>query len=151
MIRDYINKTFYALKFLCSVLIPDAVRSSAGAAYNHEEPYHARDDVLLNRPWVIYFATLVVWCYGYAQEGACPNAVPPSTDQEKMQQVREYLTRFGSITDPNELRNAKGLGNNTALLLVLKDTFEETRWELLHEGSNLLNNCITLNSGGTIM
>lgn len=145
------DATFYALKFLCSVLIPDAVRSSAGAAYNHEEPYHARDDVLLNRPWVIYFATLVVWCYGYAQEGACPNAVPPSTDQEKMQQVREYLTRFGSITDPNELRNAKGLGNNTALLLVLKDTFEETRWELLHEGSNLLNNCITLNSGGTIM
>ena len=145
------DATYYALKFLCTVLIPDAVGSSVGAAYSHGEPYQAHDDVLLNRPWVLYFATLVVWGYGYALEGPSPNVPPPANHQEKMQQMRDYLVRFGSITDPNELRTAKGLNHNTALLLVLKDTFEETRWELLHEGSNLVSNCITLNAGGTVM
>jgi hypothetical protein len=141
------DATYYALKFLCSVLIPGAVSPSQAAAYHQEEPYQAKDDVLLNRPWVLYFATLVVWCYGFALEGPTPNIPPPATQQEKMQQMRNYLITFGSITDPNELRNAKGLNNNTALLLVLKDTFADTRWELLHEGSSLLNNCIMLNSG----
>ena len=145
------DATYYALKFLCTVLIPDAVGTSIGGAHSHEEPYQARDDVLLNRPWVLYFATLVVWGYGYALEGPSPNVRPPASHQEKMQQMRDYLVRFGSITDPNELRTAKGLNHNTALLLVLKDTFEETRWELLHEGSNLVSNCITLNAGGAVM
>lgn len=143
------DATYYALKFLCSVLIPDAVSPSQATAYHQDEPYQAKDDVLLNRPWVLYFATLVVWCYGFALEGPTPNIPRPATQQEKMQQMREYLISYGSIRDPSELRNAKGLNNNTALLLVLKDTFADTRWELLHEGSNLLNNCITLNSGAT--
>ncbi|KAG9258858.1 fungal-specific transcription factor domain-containing protein [Emericellopsis atlantica] len=144
------DATYYALKFLCSVLIPDAQGPSLGGAYHHEEPYRARDDVLLNRPWVMYFAMLVVWCYGYALEGPSSHVAYPSSHREKMQQMRDYLTRFGSISNPHDLQQAKGLNCNTALLLVLKDTFEETRWELLHEGSNLLNNCITLNSGAMV-
>lgn len=145
------DATYYALKFLCSVLIPEDVSPSQAAAYHQEEPYQAKDDVLLNRPWVLYFAALVVWCYGYALEGPMLNSQAPATKQEKMQQMRSYLITYGSITDPNELRNARGLNNNTALLLVLKDTFADTRWELLHEGSNLLNNCILLNSGATVL
>ena len=146
------DATYYALKFVCSVLIPDEVGSSVGggSAYRDEKPYQACDDVLLNRPWVLYFATLVIWAYGYALEGPSPN-VPPATHEEKMRQMRDYLIRFGTITDPNELRTAKGFNNNTALLLVLKDTFEETRWELLHEGSNLLSNCIKLNTGAVVI
>ncbi|KAK7218508.1 hypothetical protein V2G26_006511 [Clonostachys chloroleuca] len=138
---------WYALKFLCSVLIPDAVAPTHIKTYRTTKPYKAKDDVLLNRPWVLYFAALVVWCYGYALEGPCPDAPYPTNDKEMMQQMREYLIKYGSIKDPNELREITGLNQNTAVLLVLKDTFAETRWELLHEGSKLLSNCITLNSG----
>lgn len=147
------DATYYALKFLCSVLIPDAVSPSQAAGYDPEGmgPYNAKDDVLLNRPWVLYFATLVVWCYGYALEGPIPNHQPPATVEEKRDQMRSYLITYGSIKEPNELRTAKGLNNNTALLLVLKDTFADTRWELLQEGSNLLNNCIMLNSGAAVL
>jgi hypothetical protein len=74
----------------------------------------------------------------------------PTTREEKHQQMREYLLKFGGIADPNELRPLTGVNQNTALLMVLKDSFETTRWELLQEGSNLLNNCIVLNCEGAL-
>ena len=144
------DATYYGLKFLCSVLAPDATGSIPAGTFGSQEPYHARDDALINRPWVLYFAALVVWCYGFALEGPCSGYVEPSTPQEKVQQMKEYLRKYGSIKDPNELRTMRGVNYNTALLMVLKDSFENTRWELLHEGSNLLNNCIVLNSGGSV-
>lgn len=144
------DAAFYALKFLCSVLIPDSMEYGLASRLFHDEPYEAREDVLLNRAWVLYFAALVVWCYGFALEGPCLSMAPPATAEEKQRQMREYLLKFGSIQDPNELRPLRGVNQNTALLMVLKDSFETTRWELLQEGSNLLNNCITLNSDGVL-
>ncbi|TDZ26534.1 Zinc finger protein klf1 [Colletotrichum orbiculare MAFF 240422] len=144
------DATYYALKFLCSVLMPDAGGASPQAGGpNYDEPYTARDDVLLNRPWVLYFAALVVWCYGFALEGPCPDIPLPKTKQEQVRQMREYLSEYGSGASPEDLKNLKGLNANSALLLVLKDSFGTTRWELLHEGANLLNNCLQLNAGAT--
>ncbi|KEZ41125.1 hypothetical protein SAPIO_CDS7192 [Scedosporium apiospermum] len=137
---------FYALKFLCSVLMPEAI----GGSPHGPEPYSARDDVLLDRPWVLYFAALVVWCYGFATEGACPTAPQPSSRAEKLRLTQEYLLKFGGIQSPDDLRMAKGINHNTGLLMMLKDTFQGTRWELLHEGANLLNNCINLNAGRSV-
>ncbi|KAF7562511.1 hypothetical protein G7046_g1625 [Stylonectria norvegica] len=144
------DATFYALKFLCSVLAPDQVRAPHAGGYHLDEPYEARDDVLLNRPWVLYFAALVVWCYGFALEGPCPTIPQPMTYLEKRRHMREYLVRFGTIENPADLQGKTSINANTALLMVLRDTFQDTRWELLHEGSTLLNNCILLNSGGTV-
>ncbi|KFA55463.1 hypothetical protein S40293_02010 [Stachybotrys chartarum IBT 40293] len=144
------DATFYALKFLSSVLAPNEAGASHLGGYHQGKPYGTHDDVLLNRPWVLYFAALVVWCYGFALEGPCVGTVLPVSDHDKMQQMRDYLGRFGSIKDPNELKTMRGINNNTALMMVLKDSFENSRWELLHEGSNLLNNCIVLSSGGTV-
>jgi hypothetical protein len=145
------DATFYALKFLSSVLLPVGSGSSPLGSYDQDKFYGAHDDVLLNRPWVLYFAALVVWCYGFALEGPCGGSSLHSSETEQMEQMRDYLVKYGSITDPNELRMLKGLNNNTALLVFLKASFENSRWELLHEGSNLLNNCIVLNSGGNVV
>ncbi|GJC79264.1 zinc finger protein klf1 [Colletotrichum liriopes] len=145
------DATFYALKFLRSVLMPDGGHSSQSNGYKYDEPYTARDDVLLNRPWVLYFAALVVWCYGFALEGPCPGIPVPGTKQEQVQQMREYLMKYGGATSPDDLKMMKGVNTNTALLLVLKDSFGTTRWELLHEGANLLNNCLQLNTGAITM
>jgi hypothetical protein len=144
------DAAFYAIKFLCSVLAPDQVSPAHAGGYHLDEPYDARDDVLLNRPWVMYFAALVVWSYGFALEGPCPNIPLPTNKQEKLQHMRNYFIKFGTIENPSDLQNRTGFNSNTALLMVLKDTFETTRWELLHEAATLLNNCIVLNQGGTI-
>ncbi|KAI8686969.1 hypothetical protein NCS56_00269000 [Fusarium sp. Ph1] len=144
------DAAFYALKFLCSVLAPDQVTPAHAGGYHLDEPYDARDDVLLNRPWVLYFAALVVWSYGFALEGACPEVPLPTNRQEKLQHMRNYFIKFGTIENPGNLQGRTGINANTALLMILKDTFEGTRWELLHEAATLLNNCIILNQGGTI-
>ncbi|OTB03726.1 hypothetical protein M426DRAFT_59859 [Hypoxylon sp. CI-4A] len=147
------DATFYAAKFLCSVLLPENANSTSEGFNPHAGvvTYLARDDVLLNRPWVLYFAALVVWCYGYALEGPCPGVTIPNTPQEKMIQMREYLLRVGSVASPEDLKGMKGVNNNSVLLVVLKDSFESTRWELLHEGATLLSNCIQLNSGANLV
>ncbi|KAH8681248.1 c2h2 finger domain-containing protein [Xylariales sp. PMI_506] len=146
------DATFYALRFLCSVLLVD--EAEAGVSSNLKfltDPYVARDDVLLHRPWVLYFAALVVWCYGYALEGPCPSTNLPTTSEEKIALMKEYLSKFGSVPSPEDLKHKKGINNNSALLSVLRDSFETSRWELLHEGSILLSNCIQLNSGANVV
>ncbi|KAI1264209.1 fungal-specific transcription factor domain-containing protein [Xylariaceae sp. FL1019] len=142
------DATFYAAKFLCSVLLDD-LRARPYDQYtsSDEAMYCARDDVLLNRPWVLYFAALVVWCYGFAVAGACPDKPVPNTAAEKRAEMRSYLHKLGSIQTPDDLKFMKGVNNSSALLAVLKDSFASTRWELLHEGATLLDNCIQLNSG----
>ena len=147
------DATFYALKFLGSVLLPEPSNHPQAGGYNKPPawiPYVARDDVLLNRPWVLYFAALVVWCYGYALEGPCPGAPVTYTQQEKVENMSAYLQKLGSVSSPEDLKFIKGINQNSALLMVLKDSFESTRWELLHEGATLLNNCIQLNASGAV-
>lgn len=145
------DATLYALKFLCSVLVPgaDEVPQADGPYAN--KAYDARYDVLMNRPWVLYFAVLVVWCYGFALEGPCSESAAPGPGRQEVQgQMRDYLLRYWSISDPDDLRSARGINNNTALLMVLQESFENTQWDLLREASNLVRNCIILNAGGTI-
>ena len=146
------DATYYALKFLCSVMIPGEAGSSPSGGYSNpnDPPYSARDDVLLNRPWVLYFAALVVWSYGYALEGPCASVQQPAKYQEQLQQMREYLRKCGSVSSPEELKHIKGLNNNSVLLLVLKESFTNARWELLYEGAALLKNCINLNAGEVV-
>ncbi|KAG8425145.1 hypothetical protein J3458_001877 [Metarhizium acridum] len=144
------DATFYALKFLSSVLLPDGAAFMNAASPWPEGFYETRYDVLMNRPWVLYFAALVVWCYGYALEGPCGDVARHNTAEENQQQMRHYLLRYASITDPDELQAMQGISNNTALLVVLRDSFDNTRWDLLHEGAHLMRNCIILNGGGTV-
>ena len=78
------DAVFYALRFLREVLMPDEDQHPSPSSSNsnnnnpypraspHNQPtftYSARDDYLLNRPWVLYFAALIVWAYGYALDG----------------------------------------------------------------------------------
>jgi hypothetical protein len=142
------DATYYALKFLCSVLLIENAGTPQSNGYGaSEEPYSARDDVLLNRPWVLYFAALVVWCYGFALEGTSAGHSMPGKPHDRVVQMRDYLRHFGSVETPEELKSMKGFNNNSALLMVLRESFESTRWELLHEGATLLTNCIALNEG----
>ncbi len=144
------DATWYALQFLGTVLLPEKMESGQMQGRYDDAPftYSARDDILLNRPWVLYFATLIVWCYGFALEGPSTAPVPQAYDfEEQCRDMRAYLRRFGGVKSPEELKTIRGFNGCTGLLMVLRTVFEKTRWELLHEAAILLNNCIQLISG----
>ncbi|EEQ91257.2 C2H2 finger domain-containing protein [Blastomyces dermatitidis ER-3] len=152
MVERWANKAaardaaFFALKFLTQVLLSDdgrAVVQHGSVAYMELNEYSARDDFLLNRPWVIYFAALVVWSYGYALDGAINAPVPElSTPDERRKDMYEFLDRVGGVRTPEELLHVHDRNRCMGLLMILQETFSYTRWELLHEAANLLGSCI---------
>lgn len=144
------HATFYALKFLRQVLMPNSAGSYRG--YSTENgvaisPYSARDDFLLNRPWVLYYAVLIVWSYGYALDGPLISPQSLSTSDQQHADMVLFLTRVGGITAPIELERTRGRNDCLGLLYVLRDKFQTCRWELLHEAANLLDNCIKMLRG----
>ena len=144
------HATFYALKFLSQVLMPDTAgpsRNSIGNGMEGVFPYSARDDFLLNRPWVLYFASLIVWSYGYALDGPVKSIPNLCTVEEQMQDMRAFLTRVGGIQDPRELEQMNDRNACLGMLHVLQAMFEKCRWELLHEAARLLGNCINMLNG----
>ncbi len=158
------DATFYALRFLADVLCPAPGRgppaplhggmTSTGGGPMMFTPdgrpdYSAREDYLMYRPWVLYFAALIVWSYGYALDGPLPTTrTPPSTPTEKHREMRDYLHRVGSVTAPDGLMAIRGRNQSAGVLMVVRDMFETTRWELLEEASRLLSNCVELLLGG---
>jgi hypothetical protein len=143
------DAAWYALRFLCTVLLPE--ESTSGIHSNLSDShfdYSARDDELLNRPWVMYFAALIVWCYGFAMEGPTTTPAPAADDFEaQVLDMRRYLRRLGSVRTPEDLKTIRGVNECGGMLLVLRTVFEKTRWELLHEAALLLTNCIQLLGG----
>ena len=144
------HATFYALKFLAQVLMPDIAsshRNSAPIGMENCSSYSARDDFLLNRPWVLYFAALIVWSYGYALDGPVRSIPNLYTVEQQTYDMRAFLTRVGGIQDPRELEQMKDRNACLGMLCVLQTMFEKCRWELLHEAAKLLGNCINMLRG----
>ncbi|KAI9839281.1 MAG: hypothetical protein M1819_003276 [Sarea resinae] len=155
------DATFYALSFLRQVLLSETRLGMQGSLQPTDElEYSARDDFLLNRPWVLYFATLVVWSYGYALDGPLSQSVPShqqqhqqhsyahrshfSTREAKIADTRAFLTRVGGVRSPDDLASVGGRNECVGLLMILRDSFQKTRWELLHEAAILLTNCLDM-------
>lgn len=136
------DATFYALRFLSNVIVSGqhSLNQSAGLSV----AYTARDDVLLNRPWVLYFATLIVWSYGFALDGPIKHPYRLSTDEEKVRDMTGYLKRVGGVRAPDDLAKLQDRNACLGLLVIMRDMFKKTRWELLHEASNLLSKCIDM-------
>lgn len=93
--------------------------------------YSARDDAALNRPWVLYFAALVIWTYGYALDG--PIASPPllATRAEQVLDLKAFLARVGGVEGPEALDSIRDRNACLGLLMILSDTFSKCRWELM--------------------
>ncbi|UPX20952.1 uncharacterized protein EKO05_0011161 [Ascochyta rabiei] len=136
------DATFYALRFLSNVIISGhhSLNQSAGMSIS----YSARDDVLLNRPWVLYFATLIVWSYGFALDGPIKQPYQLTTYDEKVRDMSGYLKRVGGVRAPDDLAKLTDRNACLGLLIVMRDMFRKTRWELLHEASTLLTKCIEM-------
>ncbi|KAK7188380.1 hypothetical protein DPSP01_004697 [Paraphaeosphaeria sporulosa] len=137
------DATFYALRFLSAVLVseePGVNGQPPVARFN----YSARNDFLLNRPWVLYFATLIVWSYGYALDGPVKQPYILTTYEDKETDMVRFLERVGGVRAPDDLTKMPDRNACLGLLLLMRDMFRKTRWELLHEACNLLSKCITM-------
>ncbi|KAK3645665.1 hypothetical protein LTR56_003734 [Elasticomyces elasticus] len=141
------DATFYALRFLCEVLIPEEALSTK-RMNPHQAPtftYSARDDCLLNRPWVLYFALLIVWSYGYALDGPIrPSNYTLTTRELQIYDMQRYLIRMGGVASPDDLNALKDRNSCLGLLLLLRGSFKQPRWELLHEAHEVLGSCVDL-------
>jgi hypothetical protein len=139
------DATFYALRFLCEVLIPEE-ELAMKRPHPHQPPtfsYSARDDYLLNRPWVLFFAALIVWSYGYALDGPIrPSNYTLTTRENKIFDMQRYLIRMGGVPSPDNLEKLKDRNSCLGLLLLLRERFQQPRWELLHEAGETLSSCI---------
>lgn len=158
------DATFYALRFLSQVLLPEERQDMQYSADEEDTSspgsrttipnsttgvpvYSARDDHLLNRPWVLYYACLVVWSYGYALEGPLEAPVIPEKTSDMYVAMRAFLGTAGSVKSPEELGPMSGKNTCLGLLLTLQRMFADCRWELLSEASRLLNNCVRISTG----
>ncbi|KHO01268.1 uncharacterized protein MAM_00269 [Metarhizium album ARSEF 1941] len=132
---------FYALKFLCECLLTGASAADDDDDDN-DEVYSGREDYSLNRPWVMYMAALIVWCYGFAVDG--PIALPPTlmTAAEQRRDMMEFLQRMRGLQSPHDLQAMQRRNRCLGLLMILRDGFVNTRWELLTEAANVLGSCI---------
>lgn len=137
------DATFHALKVLSECMLSDNNDDDDEDDDDAAASYRGRDDSLLNRPWVVYVAALVVWCYGYALEGPIRSAVALTTAADQRRDMRAYLRRMGGVDSPNDLETMTGRNQCMGLLMVLRDGFLHARWELLTEAANLLGSCIT--------
>ncbi|KAI6876631.1 hypothetical protein KC338_g232 [Hortaea werneckii] len=141
------DATFYALKFLREVLIPEDLLATQ-RAHPHQPltfTYSARDDYLLNRPWVLFFALLIVWSYGFALDGPLrPSNYTLTTRELQIRDMQRYLVRVGGVSTPDELEGIKDRNSCLGLLLLLQETLKQPRWELLHDANDVLGSCIDL-------
>lgn len=142
------DATFYSLKFLQKVLVPDAgyPQRNAGDSGNGVS-YSARDDFLLNRPWVLYFAALIVWSYGYALDGPITKEPDMATTEQQVYDMRKYLATVGGVQTPDDLAHLRDRNACLGMLYILRSMFDKCRWELLHEAATLMTNCIEMLKG----
>lgn len=95
---------------------------------------------------MLYFAALVVWAYGFARDGPItgPLGYKLLTYESKVHDMHGFLRRVGGVKSPDDLENVTNRNSCLGLLMLLRDMFQDTRWELLHEASDMLGNCIQL-------
>nr|POE87806.1 zinc finger protein klf1 [Quercus suber] len=141
------DAVFYALRFLCEVLIPDEELRSKREHQPHQPTfnYSARDDYLLNRPWVLYFALLIVWSYGYALDGPLiPSNYTLTTRELQLFDMQRYLIRMGGVATPDDLVALQNRNSCLGLLLLIRESFQQPRWELLADANEVLGSCVDL-------
>lgn len=157
--------TFHAVSFVKKVLMSEAAPADLRNLSDEElakNLYNARDDPLFNRPWVLYYAALVLWSYGMALDGPLrpfPSHITFSSDgyqthdaeqtRAMFQDAIEYLkSHMGKARNLRDLQHAVGGRNRVVGLIgLVRKSFEGSRWELLQEASERLARAVEMLRG----
>jgi hypothetical protein len=147
---DARTAVFYAIRYLCSVLMPKGANGKAhSAAHEFVPDYTARKSIVPSRCWVLYSAGLVVWSYSFVMDG--PANAPSSSSntlEDHITDMNAFLLRINKIESPDEIIHYR-LNACGGMLKILRYMFRQADWELLQEAADLLTTCIKLirNSG----
>ena len=140
------DAVFYSLRFISRVSLTNLDNTSG--PFGGLGEYSPRDDYALNRPWVLYFAALVVWSYGFALDGPLKAPLPKlDTREEQIRDMYAYMRRVGGVHAPDDLAGLTDRNQCVGLLCLLGEQFKKCRWELMHEASTLLGNCVRMSMG----
>jgi hypothetical protein len=134
--------TFYALRFLCAVLLPSPAHVARPSSILD---YAAtRKNVLPSPCWVLYVAALVLFSYSYAVDGAAVLPAPAdSSIDNHIRDMYSFLTRVDAISTPDDIVHHR-LNGCRGMLRVLRHLFRNANWELLNEAADMLTNCIKM-------
>ncbi|KIW74941.1 hypothetical protein Z517_11712 [Fonsecaea pedrosoi CBS 271.37] len=135
---------YHALQLLRSVILPGKGGS--------RRLYNARDDYLMMRPWILYFAALVVWSYGFALDGVLrpfPSLLQPDSSpgaasarshgsnqsmlnmahdgsefqvEAVIKDAHAFLQTVGAVKSPQQLESIKDGRNNVVGVLAILET-----------------------------
>jgi hypothetical protein len=122
------NATFYALRFLSQVLMLDQ---------QDRRNITQLDSLLAEIPRA---CTLLVTTFCSTAHGSC-------TLPRSLSGLMDMLLMAKS-TNPMIWRTSRKENACLGLLVMVRDIFSRTKWELLHEVSALLTNCIEKLAGG---
>lgn len=147
---DARTAVFYAIRYLCSVLLPKGVDGKVySVAHEFVPDYTARKSIIPSRCWVLYSAGLVVWSYSFVTDGPMTTPLSSSnTLEDHIHDMNTFLLRINKIETPDEIIHHR-LNGCGGMLKILRYIFRQADWELLQEAADLLTTCIKLirNSG----
>src|SRR5690606_30176999 len=95
---DARRAVFFALRILRATLMLNGIF----------ENYDAARDFTLCRPWVIYYAALTVWAYGYLRDKPTgPRGWRDWTRAQQIEETTNYL-RMMDVRSPEDLEQVEG-------------------------------------------
>ncbi|KAF2217708.1 hypothetical protein CERZMDRAFT_31629 [Cercospora zeae-maydis SCOH1-5] len=138
---------YWAMRILRDVLMPEARASNSSGRVQPKTgiAYSARDDYLLNRPYILYYACMVVWAYGYILDGQIANPqYSLVTVEAQVWDMQQFLGCLEKIVEPSGVENMTDRNRVVGLLIVMRGCLETPRWELLQESARRLESCMEL-------
>jgi hypothetical protein len=136
------HATLHAFRFLHGVMVAGNDSPNLNTPPSAVPPYSSCNDHLLYRPWALYFATLIVWSYGFALEGPVKGPYQLLSYDDKVRDMVLYLRRMDGVRSPEDLGKTSNRNACLGLLIIMRDIFKQSRWELLQEAGDLLAECI---------
>jgi hypothetical protein len=115
--------TFHALRFLRTVLLAGDHSPNPNTPSSAVLSYSTSDDHLLYRPWSLYFATLIVWSYGFALDGPVKERYQLLSYEDKVKDMVLYLNRVGGVRSPEDLSGTLNCNACLGLLIIMRDMF----------------------------
>ncbi|KAF2864455.1 hypothetical protein K470DRAFT_267300 [Piedraia hortae CBS 480.64] len=124
--------------------------------------YSATSDHVLNRPYVLFFATLLVWAYGFALDGvlggggdaadlanlarnghfATNQVAQVAADFAILSDVRNFLFKMSQVRSSSGLAHLTGRNQSAALLRLVGTLLRELKWELGRDSALVLDGCL---------
>jgi hypothetical protein len=112
--------------------------------------YSTRADSDPHRPWIMYFATLSIWCFAQALRDQGQTTQPHSLSRMRrgLNTVPEYLSRFAKLSELDPATAATLCDGLLELLDMVHSLLFQSHTELLSEACGRLESCKELMYGG---